>query len=81
MAGYYWKFIRNFGCIAAPLTRLLTKDGFHWNKDAVAAFDQLKTALTSPPVLRLPDFSQRFVIECDASGIGIGAILSQQNMQ
>ncbi|KAH9699581.1 hypothetical protein KPL71_024420 [Citrus sinensis] len=79
LAGYYRKFIRNFGCIAAPLTRLLTKDGFHWNKDAVAAFDQLKTALTSPPVLRLPDFSQRFVIECDASGIGIGAILSQQN--
>ncbi|XP_052299962.1 uncharacterized protein LOC127903656 [Citrus sinensis] len=79
LAGYYRKFIRNFGCIAAPLTRLLTKEGFHWNKDAVAAFDQLKTALTSPHVLRLPDFSQRFVIECDASGIGIGAILSQQN--
>ena len=43
------------------------------------AFNQLKTALTSPHVLRLPNFSQRFVIECDASGIKTGAILSQQN--
>jgi hypothetical protein len=39
----------------------------------------LKEALTSPPVLRLPDFTQQFVIECDASGIGLGAILLQQN--
>ena len=43
------------------------------------AFKQLKQALTSPPVLCLPDFTQRFVIECDASGIRLGAILSQQN--
>ena len=39
----------------------------------------MKEALTSPPVLRLPDFTQQFVIECDASGIGLGAILLQQN--
>ena len=43
------------------------------------AFQQLKEALTSPPILRLPDFTQRFVIECDASGIRLGAILLQQN--
>ena len=43
------------------------------------AFKQLKEALTSPPILCLPDFSQPFVIECDASGLGIGAILTQQN--
>ncbi|KAK9225705.1 hypothetical protein WN943_010749 [Citrus x changshan-huyou] len=79
LAGYYRKFSRNFKCIAAPLTRLLTKDSFHWNKDAIVAFNQLKTALTSPHVLRLPNFSQRFVIEYDASGIKTGAILSQQN--
>ena len=42
-------------------------------------FTQLKEALTSPPILRLPDFTQRFVIECDASGIGLGAILTQEN--
>ena len=43
------------------------------------AFKKLKEALTNPPILCLPDFSQRFVIECDASGIGIGVILSLQN--
>jgi len=43
------------------------------------AFRKLKEALTNPSILHLPDFSQRFVIECDSSGIGIGAILSQQD--
>lgn len=43
------------------------------------AFKQLKEALTSPPILRLPDFTQQFVIECDISGTGVRAILSQQN--
>ncbi|XP_034693910.1 uncharacterized protein LOC117920466 [Vitis riparia] len=79
LAGYYQKFIRHFGNIAAPLTRLLSKDGFQWNEAAEMAFTQLKEALTSPPILRLPDFTQRFVIECDASEIGLGAILTQEN--
>jgi len=79
LARYYRKFIRHFGSIAAPLTQLLTKEGFYWNDEADMAFPKLKTALTSSPVLRLPNFSQGFVIECDASGIGLGAILSQQN--
>lgn len=47
LAGYYRKFIRNFGCMAAPLTQLLTKDGFQWNEAADVAFNQLKQASTS----------------------------------
>ena len=43
------------------------------------AFTQLKEVLTSPPILRLLDFTQRFMIECDASGIKLGAILTQEN--
>ena len=79
LAGYYRKFISGFGGIAAPFTRLLTKDGFHWNPEAAVAFNQLKQALMSPPVLRLPDFTQPFIIESDVCGIGISAILIQED--
>lgn len=79
LAGYYLKFIRHFEGIAAPLTQLLSKEGFKWNDATELAFRRLKKTLTSPPVLGLLDFSQIFVIECDASGIGIGAVLSQNN--
>jgi len=79
LAVYYLKFINGFGRIAAPLTRFLTKDGFHWNLTAVMAFNQLKQALMSPLVLRLPDFTQPFIVESDACGVGIGAILIQED--
>jgi len=76
LAGYYRKFVRGFGIIDAPLTKLLTKDGFCWSEDSLLAFNKLKQALISPLVLRLPNFSQQFVVECDACGDGLGAILS-----
>ena len=79
LAGYYRKFIRGIGVIAAPLTRLLSKEGFHWTTKSNTTFTKMKEALTSPPVLQLPDFSVPFVVECNACGVGIGAILSQQN--
>jgi hypothetical protein len=58
LVGYYRKFVRGFGIIAAPLTKLLTKDGFYWSEDSLLGFNKLKQALTSPPILRLPNFSQ-----------------------
>jgi len=79
LAGYYLKFISGFGGIAPPLTRLLTKDGFHWNPEAAVAFNQLKQALMSPSMLHLPDFTQPFIVESDACGIGISAILIQED--
>ena len=60
------------------MTDLLKKNAFIWHDGATAAFDQLKTAMTSPSVLTLPDYSQEFVVETDASNSGIGAVLLQR---
>lgn len=79
LAGYYRKFIKDYGNIAAPLTSMLRRNGFTWSKDSQAAFTNLKRALSESPILALPDFSNTFVVECDASGSGIGAILQQNN--
>jgi hypothetical protein len=65
--------------MAAPMTKLLTKEKFHWTDATKATFNQLKQALMTPPTLCLPDFSQPFVVECDASGLGIGAVLTQNS--
>lgn len=77
LAGYYMKFIQHFDQIAAPLRDLLKKDGFCCNPAAELAFKTLKTALANAPVLALPDISTTFIIECDASGPSIGAVLIQ----
>jgi hypothetical protein len=77
LTGYYRWFIRDYGQIVTPLTRLLRKEGFRWCDEAMAAFNHLKRALMMAPVLPLPDFNAPFVVECDASGTGFGAILHQ----
>lgn len=64
--------------LARPFTNLLKEGQFGWSDEAVKTFEQLKQALTSILTLALPNFSEPFVIETDASEIGIGAVLSQQ---
>lgn len=79
MATWYSRFIPNFASVSAPITELLKKsrNKFVWTEDAESALNVLKTALVSAPVLATPDFSQPFMIYCDASDVGVGAVLVQ----
>ena len=78
LAGYYLRYVKGFAAIAAPLHALTRKDAlFHWSEDCQAAFDQLKTRLTTSPITAFPDFSQAFRLYTDASTADLGAILAQ----
>ena len=79
LSSYYRRFVRNFANIAAPLHQLTRKETqFCWSTDCASAFNQLKTMLTSAPVLAYPSFDQEFILETDASIQGLGAVLSQK---
>jgi len=79
LAGYYRKFVKHFAVLAKPLTSLLKKQVLLvWTQDHDTAFQLLKQALVSAPVLAMPDFSKTFCVETDASNCGVGAVLLQQ---
>ncbi|CAM8883170.1 unnamed protein product [Rhodiola kirilowii] len=77
LTGYYRRFVAHYASLIASLTQLLRKDAFVWTEEATIAFRSLQHALTSTPVLTLPDFSKQFTVSTDASGHGVGAVLSQ----
>jgi len=78
-ANFYRRFIRNFSQLAAPLTALTsTATAFRWSNTAEAAFSNLKSRFVSAPILVAPDPSRQFVVEVDASEVGVGAVLSQR---
>jgi hypothetical protein len=74
---YYRRFVKGFSQLFAPLTDLTKKRAFKWNPEAQATFEKMKKVMSTCPVLALPDFTQPFTVECDASGEGIGAVLMQ----
>lgn len=61
------------------MTALLKKNQFSWNSEATAAFEELKFSMMISPVLALSDFEEKFIVETDASNVGIGAVLMQSN--
>ncbi|GJZ39752.1 putative reverse transcriptase domain-containing protein [Tanacetum coccineum] len=79
LAGYYRRFIKGFSKIARPMTKLTQKSmKFDWGEKAEAAFQLLKQKLCSAPILALPEGSENFVVYCDASHKGLGAVLMQR---
>ncbi|RDX80565.1 hypothetical protein CR513_38874, partial [Mucuna pruriens] len=79
-AGFYRRFIKNFSKIALPLSKLLQKDvEFVFNKECIQAFEELKTRLTSTPILQAPNWELPFELMCDTSNSALGAVLSQRD--
>ena len=83
LVGYYRRFIKGFTCIAQPLNKHLTGEGASRKseqvlllEDALKAFEALKQACMTAPVLAFADYAKLFLLETDASRYGLGAVLS-----
>ena len=78
-AGFYRRFIKYFSKIVLPLSNLLLKDvDFVFDDRCLEAFDQLKKALTTTPIIKPPDWALRFELMCDASNHALRAVLAQK---
>lgn len=84
LTGYYRRFIPNYATIAVPLTNRTKKsepETVNWTSEGTKAFNKLKEILLSSPVMRNPDFSRPFILQTDASEVGVGAVLSQADAE
>uniref|UniRef100_A0A9J7ZIR3 Gypsy retrotransposon integrase-like protein 1 n=1 Tax=Cyprinus carpio carpio TaxID=630221 RepID=A0A9J7ZIR3_CYPCA len=79
LIGWYRRFVPHFASLATPLTDLTKKSPakFCWTSECEEAFKALKNLLCNEPVLQSPNFTQRFIVQVDASDVGLGAVLVQ----
>ena len=82
LASFYRKYVPNFAVVAAPLTDATKKGNPNeiiWNDGRERAFQELKKRISEPPMFRLPDVTRVFILQTDASHMGIGAVLLQED--
>jgi hypothetical protein len=78
MTNYYLRFMQGYADISAPLRSLLRKDAqWHWSMECQKAFDKLKQLITAAPILAHFSSEAETIVSCDASGLALGAVLSQ----
>jgi hypothetical protein len=80
LIGYYHNFFNSYGQIATPLTTLLKKETFYWTQATTKYFEKIKEAMCTTHVLATLDFTNFFIVECDASDRAIGIVLMQEGM-
>ena len=81
-AGFYRRFIKDFSKIAKPLCELLAKDTkFFWDGRCQKSFEELKSHLTTVPIVRAPNWKLPFKVMCDASDFTIGQFLGKEKME
>lgn len=82
MVGYYARYIENYATIVEPLTRALKgknrKESIEWSAEMQKAFEEVKRKLTDQPILYAPNYEHPFIVQTDASDLGVGVILAQR---
>ena len=80
LANYYRRFVADFAKIAKPLHKLTEKTAtFTWDDECQTSFERLRSSLVTAPILAFPDLDKPFILDTDASDVGIGAVLSQKD--